>query len=66
MALSDLCIYEKKSHQVPDRQHLKMNVQAMNCDHVLFINMCYIKKQNIRFIFKFRTQGDTVLSKHLK
>lgn len=28
----------------------------------LFKNMCY-KKQNAHFIFKFRTQGDIVLSK---
>lgn len=50
MVLSDLCVCEQKhpkklSHQILNHMAFKNEGENMDCDHVLFINMCYKKPE---------------------
>lgn len=67
MALSDLCVWEKnpKPSKFEITQHLKLKVQNMGCERVLFINMCS-EIQNGHFIFKAKAQGDIVSQQTFK
>lgn len=63
MALSDLCVQEKKAPKPIKnwRSHStsKLKVQNMGCERVLFINTCS-ESQNGPFIFKSKAQEDIV------